>query len=211
MLDRESIEGLGRIVRPWAWNQDSSGRFGYGGCDGIELADAMETDYLLPEYCGFSDYSGSPVERANAEAFMEMYGNKEHIFMVYGGYGTEQLAIRLDAITDEILEILNELQDYPCVDDEKLSQLEMEIENESLPGILSNLTRELRRKFGDDDGALWDAIEDCENFEPFLREKMEKLNIYPEFESAVSCYIDVDKVAKSTTIEELKAFLGMGE
>jgi hypothetical protein len=91
--------------------------------------------YVLPAYCSGSDYSGGLVEVANYKTLLEMmpegYEDGAEFITYTGGDGTFALAIRVDALTEEILESLESLDDYPLLDEGLHSELEMEAQNEA--------------------------------------------------------------------------------
>jgi len=114
--------------------------------------------YALPRYCSGSDYNGSLVEVSNYKAMLEMmHGETENgerfeyeegrEYITYsGGYGTFALVIRLDSLTEEILETLSRLGDYPLIDESLHSELELEAQNEAWESwAKSDFQRELGR------------------------------------------------------------------
>jgi len=86
------------------------------------------------DFCTFSDYSGTCVERANNKHFKEKY---PFISEEVGGYGTVWTVINpndLDESSEEYNEFLEEyrsLLEYPVIDDELLSETELEAEIEA--------------------------------------------------------------------------------
>lgn len=87
------------------------------------------TDILdLHKYFGSGDYVGTSLQRSNREVFLKKYGELEGVYEVYGDYSYNSVAIRLDKITPEMIEELAVLDDYPLIDDEHHSNLEMEME-----------------------------------------------------------------------------------
>lgn len=85
-----------------------------------------------------SDYSGGSVARANYNELVKLL--EEHHpedqtpvawVSAYGGHNTKALFVVYDELDDEIKETLGALTDYPVVDDEALSELEGEEQDEA--------------------------------------------------------------------------------
>jgi hypothetical protein len=164
-----------------------------------------------PDTMTFSDYSGSSVERANCQTFLEQHEETEGVYETTGGYGTMGVAITLSAITEEMIEILDALQDYPVIDDEALSALEMKLEDEDWDSwIKDDFRRALKKtlQLPDDDPEadedpsveeMIDAITDEKLYE-FYRERCEKTNTNWYAESAVGGYVDIDALVKGVTL-----------
>ena len=96
----------------------------------------LPTDYWMSAYTGYSDYSGSDVERSNFRLLRAMCESAEKIdfdekdgirsvfwIETYGGYDTTDILIRLDTTDTEILETFLALEDYPAIDDEDVSRV----------------------------------------------------------------------------------------
>lgn len=127
-----------RFIRPsphWSDSATLSGSYG----DWYELTQTgpmipSET-FVLPDHCSGSDYSGSLIDAANYKALLGMIPDDYEDGLEYvtysGGYGTFALAIRIDALTEEILDSLESLDDYPLLDDSLHSELEIEAQNEA--------------------------------------------------------------------------------
>jgi hypothetical protein len=127
-----------RFIRPSPhWSDSATLSSSYG--DWYELTQTgpmipSET-FVLPDYCGGSDYSGSLLEVTNYKALLGMIPDDYEDGLEYvtytGGHGTFALAIRIDALTEEILESLESLDDYPLLDEGLHSELEIEAQNEA--------------------------------------------------------------------------------
>lgn len=123
--------------------------------------DSMAADpWFIPQYCGGSDYSGSLVEVSNYRVLCELCAaagfedGKDYITYT-GGYGTFDIAIRLESIlqalkddspvddkphtvvptrastAQDILDTIKGLRDYPLADEGLNSELEIESQNEA--------------------------------------------------------------------------------
>jgi len=104
---------------------------------------------LISDYLIFSDYSGSDVERSNARVFFEQHGDKPGIYRVYGGYGTDGIAIRLDVSDDGILEDLARLEDYPVLDENDLSKVSNLLADEAAESYgFDDFVEEVEKRLG---------------------------------------------------------------
>lgn len=169
--------------------------------------------FLMSNYLQFGDYDNScMVERSNQKIFLEEYGELPGVFTVTGGYGSEGVAISLKWLMDpaneekalEIIELLNDLDDYPCLNDEDVSNMEYEAFYEALEDYgIEDTKTELAEKYGI-------------TVHEYDREKMKGLILdvdragNPVFmiESGGSCYIDikdsiVPKISKDQFISVL--------
>ena len=94
------------------------------------------TEYFFePYYCSGSSGSGDSVTIANYQSIIE-YGEKnpeanEFIINLYGGYDSYGIGIRMDCNDIPLWEMIIGLEDYPIIDEEKLSLVEIEAEMEA--------------------------------------------------------------------------------
>jgi hypothetical protein len=140
-----------------------------------------ELYFFLP-YASGSDYSGSTAEKANCREFLESYGQEPFVWEATGDFGTYATVIGLtgllectDDAFDLIMGIVEGLEDYPLIDDEALSNLEMKGVDEAWDSwVAADFRRALEEKF------------DCAEFEwpsdsdlrPFFEKQAEKANEY---------------------------------
>jgi hypothetical protein len=97
-----------------------------------------EPQWYEVEHAGGSDYSGGSATRANHKVLTDML--REHhpddqkpVAWVdsYGGHGTYSIFVVWDELDDEIKQTLSALEDYPVIDDQAMSEVENEIEEEA--------------------------------------------------------------------------------
>lgn len=92
-------------------------------------------EYVEPDNMGYSDYSGSTVDRSNVRVFMEAFEEHQGVewWLLYGGHGTEAIVVRRDADerVPEIGEFFDGLANYPLADESDHSELEMELQEEA--------------------------------------------------------------------------------
>ena len=195
------------------------------GTDAISYGDLTQIDnknliadyhpeviFITSNYWTGSDYSGALVEKCNAETFLEMFKDVEGVYSVHGGYSTLSAAIQLsyllqDDIDDltqkeNILEVLRGLSSYPLIDDEKLSDMESDLEYEYVTTDFKwDFYGEFKEQFG------IDIIDDSkEKAWDLYRELSERANQYPVFETNGYPYIDWVKIVKAYKVGDLAKF-----
>lgn len=115
---------------------EAGGRWYYGDW---EASPPQEATHVLINYTGWSDYSGSTVERSNYRSLLRDYSGT--FTDVYGGYGTSQLMLSVRWVPPGdgragLLDDLRALADYPLYDEEDHSALEMELADEAWDAYL---------------------------------------------------------------------------
>lgn len=168
-----------------------------------EVTEALKKSlFLMPSLMSGSDYNGGSVNLSNKRSFLKLYGEVEGVYEVEGGYNTYGIVIRLDVYESnaDIKKILDELDNYPLVDEEDHSALENEWDCEYMtdiliPDLISNIDLETYihdyEKLLEDKEALehlaWDGMNDLslqmghETNSSYLRsEDTSKLQCYIE-------------------------------
>tara|TARA_R110000824_G_scaffold18891_5_gene74096 strand:- start:84 stop:707 length:624 start_codon:yes stop_codon:yes gene_type:complete len=111
---------------------------------------------------------------------------RPELFLAVGDYASEGLYVRADIWDDQELDCLT---DYPCLDDEKVSEIEMQWEQEALE---SWAFADLNRDVEDDIEVPEDVSRSC------YHEAMEVENQYPVSEHNGS-HIPVDEILPTYT------------
>ena len=200
----ESLKGCGEIVRYSHYRVEGDTpekdicSIGYD--DWSKLVGTVKwTDLFIPHYMCFSDYSGSTVERSNCESFLEDHKGEDGVYETYGGYGTKGVTVRLDAITEEMVDDFQSLQDYPSRSDDNLSELEMELEQEDWDlWIAYGLRLAIEGKF-----ELEELEMDDEKLFSLYLSLKDSTNTYWEAESAVGGHVDIARLLEDLTREML--------
>lgn len=175
-----------------------------------QIKEEIETRdiFLIPKYMSYGDYDNScMVERSNYKIFLEEYEEINGVFTISGGYGSSGIAISLRFLLDpdnedksnEIIELLNNLNDYPCIDDEDMSNMEYDAFIESLDSwAIKEANDKLSEKYLFE---VYDFNED--KLKEVLLESDRNLN-YPayEIESGGSCYIDTKRLIEKVTLKQ---------
>jgi len=97
--------------------------------------------FIISKFMEYGDYDNScMVERSNRKLFLEEHGLLDYVFEITGGYGSAGVLIALKGLLNldneesarAIIDCLNSLNDYPCIDDEDMSNMEYEAFYEAL-------------------------------------------------------------------------------
>lgn len=179
----------------------------------------VATLVFCPSHLQSGDYCGSLIELSNLQTFLEEFGHLRGVWEVCGGHGSSSLALDVRHLTDEILQDLAALQDYPVRSEDRLSGLELEKEDEAWEGwVASDLLRSLSKAVPDlmpgaDDAeierlqdALWEMNSETPGLFDLVRDAMESGNTYWETEG-ISRYLDVNRVVASINAADLMALI----
>jgi len=164
--------------------------------------------FLISKYMQFGDYDNSCMaERSNYKLFMEDYKEEKGIFRIYGGHGSSGIAISIRYLldlanedkADEIIELLNNLNSYPVIDDEDMSNMEYESFLESLDSYaIRDCSSLLANQFLLD---VYDFNED--KLKDVLLESNRNLDYDAyEIESGGGCYIDTKRLIEKVTLNQ---------
>ena len=87
-------------------------------------------DWVIP-FTSYGHYDNScMVERANYAWFVKHYGKRSGVYIRRGAYGYHAVMVMVNELSsktiDDIYEYLEQLCDYPCIDDELLSKMEFQ-------------------------------------------------------------------------------------
>jgi len=176
----------------------------------LDLKDTLkEVDiFLISKYMQFGDYDNScMVERSNYKLFLEEYKEEKGIFRIYGGCGSSGIAISIRYLldlanedkADEIIELLNNLNKYPVIDDEDMSNMEYDSFIESLDSYAIRECNDLLSKQFLLD--VYDFNED--KLKDVLLESNRNLDYDAyKIESGGGCYIDTKRLIKKVTLNQ---------
>lgn len=186
MANRRKYESYEMMDHTWQYIQDpiDMAAVSYG-----DIREDPNGDFIEVPYCTYSDYSGSTVERSNCRVFLEMFANEGNVWPIYGGYGTTGVLVRYSYYleNEEMRDVIDGLSDYPVIDEDDWSELEIEIENECWDSwIKYDLSRAM------EEAGL--TVPDDDKLYQIYRDAMEAANEYPIFEDPVSCYVHIDRL-----------------
>lgn len=153
--------------------------------------------YVHPLMSG-SDYGGDTVHRSNYLEMKSYVKRSKYIKEVYGGHGSYGIAFNVSKLKGkfalELVDIFKQLKNYPLVDDEAMSDLETELENEYWESDLKEeFCKEIEKSL-QSIGFTVEVDRDSERLWEAYRILMDKTNTYPVFETGCSVYIDVEEL-----------------
>jgi hypothetical protein len=167
----------------------------------------------LPSYCTGGDYCGSTHHIANARYLLSRFSSPE-LRECGGGYGSQGVIIDPRYLSEELLELLQSLENYPVLCEDELSSYELELQEETWQ---HTVRRDWENALG---SALSELLSDNEELASSIVESLsedalfslfshcaELSNTYWEAESGTTVYIDIDRIAQSLSSELLLELL----
>lgn len=175
--------------------------------DNPDLSD-IDNIYIMHNYCQMSDYSGSLVEKSNTDVLVNEY----KFIKVFGGYSSISCMIGIQSLIDmpeeeseRILDLLEQLNNYPLIDDDTLT----ETEHEQIEEAWNNWTeydfkRAIGLKFNLDisDYKLKSDLSLRELFDNLAV----KANEYWYNEEGYNMYINIDNIVKVMSMDDFNTY-----
>ena len=167
----------------------------------------------LPSYCIGGDYCGSTHHVANARYLLRQFSSPE-LREIYGGYGSQGVIIDPRYLSEELLELLQSLENYPVLCEDELSAYELELQDETWEHTIRRewenaLESALSSLLSDNEELAESIVESLseESLFSLFSHCAELSNTYWEAESGTTVYIDTDRVAESLSSELLLKLL----
>lgn len=184
--------------------------------DEANEANEAGTLYLRVPYCSGGDYCGGAVELANYHEFVDMFGNRTGVVKTTGYPGGFGIVVKLSTLDndDEMIEVVNGLYNYPCIDDECLDEVEQEIIEDSISYFHDDALKYLVARYNDNAtvaGMVEDAF-DAIDYRVLMRELEiigDGIGVYWEVETCTSAYFNIEKVIDSMSNEAVATLLGI--
>ena len=169
---------------------------------GKEDPDCMPV--IVPDCFSGSDYGGDAVTRSNCRVMVQIVEEEKisGVRQLSGGYDSYGLAFSEPAWNSpRVKRIMAGLEGYPCLDDEDLSELEMEMEAEAWEGwaakdFQDSLKEHLETEKELSAGAL----------HKLFHSACKASNTYPEIEGNSGVYYDFSRIVPAA-VEILSAYL----
>jgi hypothetical protein len=185
-------------IKPNAWGdndafEDDPSSVSYGNVHHRETGWAEVPLYEVSEATG-SDYSGGTHSIANYRVLEEMQNEFPQIVTTYGGYSTYGIVFRLDQgpLPEELIEVIDALDAYPILDENVMSEVEMELQGENWESwARDDWRRKLEEEFGDEDV---DELSD-EDIDKLWWDAAQHLSWEIEWEQGASPYFNFDEAA----------------
>lgn len=166
-------------------------------------------DLCIPSVLSGGDYSNScAVEYSNYLEWQEIFADTLSIdwWTVSGGYGSYGIAIRVYTKNAEILEMIASLSDYCVINDDRVSEVEMEwqeysyrdyVARDFIEGIEKQFEIELLIDDPEDNDLVFTLFQAC----------ADRANEYWEVEQHGSAYIRIEKLVNAVEYSDLVPFL----
>jgi hypothetical protein len=171
----------------------------------------------VPDYCQSGDYGGAVHYRSNANVLLEDFSSPQ-CRELYGSYGSHGVAIDPRYLSEELLESLQSLESYPVLDEDALSHLEIELQEEAWENwASSDFSRRLESLLSEIlSAADWQNAEDWaeqsianlseDQLWTLFFDAAESANLYWENQHN-DAWIDVERVAESLSEDQLLSLL----
>ena len=159
--------------------------------------------YFSSPFLQFGDYDNSCiVERSNVRCFLKEFKDSPHVLQKRWAYNGESIYIDVLCEDTEIIKTLQALENYPCIDDEDCSMMEIEMEHECWESyiqrdFLNAIEKHYKADYSDADNS------DLLNL---YNELKETSNTYFQVEAGGNGYIDIKSLINSLP-EEAPQFL----
>jgi hypothetical protein len=168
---------------------------------------AKDGRYLVPGLLSGSDYSGSLVTQSNRKAFMEQFSDGEDVWWTSapGGHGTYSIVIDTQGVPEdvesEVEGFLGGLASYPVADDDLLSKMEMEAQDEAWENwVEGDFKTGLEKKFE----VEFDEV-DSDKLRTLFEAACEKASEYWANEEGGNMWIDVKRVLPKVAEADIEA------
>lgn len=168
----------------------------------------VEPGWYQVEYATGSDYSGGGVHESNYRVLSEMLeeshpAGAEPVVWARtpGGHGTYGIVVRYGDLDEEIREAIDGLEDYPLLNEEDHSELEIEQQNEAWENwAKSDFIKECAKYLEVDPYELGEQAEAAGvDWFVIFRAAEEKANVYWEDQQGAGQWINVKRVADTAT------------
>jgi len=156
--------------------------------------------------CG-SDYSGGLVERANYQFFLDNYADHADVIVLKGWFFGYGIGYNTESTDSDLIATVNALHDYPVADDEMVSSIQLEWENDAWSDWVKD---DLMSLIQDDFEGMFEEHVSEPAFESALQnmfyETMDAANVHWSYEYA-GAHVDVKRVYDALNIDALKALV----
>ena len=189
-----------QLWKPWREEEEPDGELYLGNFVPVAECgwdDLTARPYLIPSIMLWGDYIGGDVERSNARSFWRDFQEVLGVHKVHGHPGVEGIAITPEAweSDERIPELFKALADYPLLDEEDHSELELELQGEDWESYRCYETRSwIEANLDEDDeedAELLEYVAQLSDDDLFRlhHDAMEQENVYYEIETGCNVYV----------------------
>ena len=168
----------------------------------------------LSDHCLSGDYCGAPRTASNSRVLLREFSSPE-LRSCSGAYGAQSVAIDPRYLSEDLLESLQSLEDYPVLDESDCSALELELQSEAWESWAQrDFSRALERRLSsvlEDDEMAEETIESLspDSLHALFCALAEKSSIYWESQCSPDQWIDCERVAEELSEEELLSLVSL--
>jgi hypothetical protein len=168
----------------------------------------------LSNHCLSGDYCGAPHTASNQRVLLGEFSGPE-LRSCSGGYGAQSVAIDPRYLSEELLESLQSLENYPVLNEDDCSALELELQGEAWESWAQrDFSRALERRLSsvlEDDETAEETIESLspDSLCSLFYALADKGSIYWESQSSPDQWIDCERVAGELSEEELLSLVSL--
>ncbi len=166
----------------------------------------------LSDHCKSGDYIGAPHTLSNCRVLLEEFGGSPQCREAYGSYGSRSVAIDPRYLSDELLESLQSLENYPVLDEDDCGALELELQSEAWENWAERdfqraLESRLSSLCGDETAEEITESLDSEALLSLFESLREDANEYWQSQSSPDQWIDVERVTEKVSSSLLLSLL----
>jgi len=168
----------------------------------------------LSNHCLSGDYCGAPHTASNMRVLLEEFSGPE-LRSCSGGYGAQSVAIDPRYLSEALLENLQSLENYPVLDEDDCSALELELQQEAWESWAQrDFSRALEKRLSsalEDEDVAEETIESLspDSLYALFYALADKGSIYWESQSSPDQWIDCERVADELSEEELLSLVSL--
>jgi hypothetical protein len=166
----------------------------------------------LSDHALSGDYCGAPHTASNCRVLLEEFGGSPQCREAYGSYGSRSVAIDPRYLSDELLESLQSLENYPVLDEDDCGALELELQNQAWESWAERdfqraLESRLSSLCGDETAEEITESLDNEALLSLFESLREEANEYWQSQSSPDQWIDVERVTEKVSSSLLLSLL----
>jgi len=167
----------------------------------------------LSDHALSGDYCGAPHTASNCRVLLEEFGGSPQCREAYGSYGSRSIAIDPRYLSDELLESLQSLENYPILDEDDCGALELELQAEAWENwaerdfqraLESRLSSLCGDELAEDIVSSFSSSPDTFSLFETLREEA---NEYWQSQSSPDQWIDVERIVERASDRSLLSHL----
>jgi len=168
----------------------------------------------LSNHCLSGDYCGAPHTASNMRVLLEEFSGPE-LRSCSGGYGAQSVAVDPRYLSEALLENLQSLENYPVLDEDDCSALELELQQEAWESWAQrDFSRALEKRLSsalEDEDVAEETIESLspDSLYALFYALADKGSIYWESQSSPDQWIDCERVADELSEEELLSLVSL--